>query len=986
MITGAAWRRRTGGATLAVALLGLLPAPAWGQQIPDTPQLRWEFFYQKRAFPFGRIPPRALELARGQLAALRLSLNAAPPPVSGTQWSPIGPEGIPINLRSIGRLTAIAVHPTDPNTIYVGGAQGGVWKSTDGGGSWLPLTDRECSLAMGALAIDPVDPEIVYAGTGEQHFSGDSYYGCGLLRSTNGGTSWTRFGGSIFQTASGGARISRVVVDPRGAGTPGTTRVFVASDRGLYRSGDGGTTLAQVLGGIVTDLVMDPSNPDVLYAGVRGTGVFKSVDGGTIWVQRSFSAQVQRINLAIAPSSPAVLYASAEAGSGGLLAGIWRTPDGANTWIPLAATGASCGSQCWYDQVIAVAPNDPNIVYFGGVSLFKSTNGGASFSTITNGIHVDQHALAFHPADPQTVFAGNDGGIFRSVNGGGSWSSLNTTLALTQFYEGISLHPWNPSAVLGGTQDNGTLAYAGLPLWDEVLGGDGGYTAIDFQNPGTWYAETQWDPTRNFSGPQRSDGGFFMRLVNGINTSDRALFIPPLEMDPIDPRTLYFGTYRIYHTIDRADTWTPISPDLTVGGAISAIAPAAGNRLYVGTSDGQVQTTDNGGLTWTPRAIPSAGPRYVQHIAVDPGDPLTAYVAVSGFSTPHVFRTANGGATFQNVSGNLPDVPVNAVVLDPASRGVVLIGTDLGVFASSDSGGSWTPLTSGMPNVAVFDLAYNPGTGVLAAATHGRGMFTLQLNRPLTVAMVPGARRDSAFAGDTASRTDSALVIVTGPGAATTGWTATHTAAGWITVLTPGGTGTGMVRWRRDPTGLGTGVRVDTITVTVPGDAEIVVDSFVVLPGISLPAASTRTEFSGAASVTVSAAVQVWGAGAATVPWSATHGGGAWLTLTTAAGTGSGTLRWQLDAGGLAAGAYVDTLVVVTPRADTARLVSTFQVAEPAVETACATQDLLGTSCLDETRRRFLDLEGNRDGVYNLGDLLALLARSGGAITAGRRR
>jgi photosystem II stability/assembly factor-like uncharacterized protein len=1092
-MAGAAWRWGGGAGALAVGLLTWAPAAVFGQQIPDNPQRRWEFFYQKRAFPFDRIPAGALERARVQLAAFRVGLRGAPARVWETPWSPIGPEGIPIYIRSIGRLSAIAVHPTSPNTIYIGGAQGGVWKTTDGGASWVPLTDRECSLAMGALAIDPVNPEIVYAGTGEQHFSGDSYYGCGVLRSTNGGATWTRLGAAIFQTTTGGARISRLLLDPRGAGTPATTRVFVASDFGLYRSLDGGATLTRVLSGIVTDLVMDPGNPDVLYAALRQSGIFKSVNGGATWSARNagFGTSVRRINLAIAPSAPAVLYASAEVNTGAL-AGIWRTANGADTWTQLAATGASCGSQCWYDQVIAVAPDDQNTVYFGGVSLYKSTNGGGSFATIAGGIHVDQHFIAFHPTEPWTVFVGNDGGIFRSSDGGASWSSLNTNLVLTQFYEGISLHPTDPAVALSGTQDNGTLLYGGAPTWSHVLGGDGGYTAIDQQSPVTRYAETQWSAGSGFSGPRRSDGGSFVLKVNGISTGEGALFIPPLVMHPLSSGTLYFGTTRVYRTVDRAELWTPISP--AFGGVVSAIAPAAADPrvIYVGTNAGAVWTTGDGGGQWIGRSIPTSGARFVQSIAVDPRDPLTAYVVVSGFLTPHVFRTTDGGATLQDVSGNLPDVPVNAVVVDPTSRANAFIGTDVGAFASSDSGGSWTPLTDGIPNVAVFDLAYNSSTGVMAAGTHGRGMFTMQVDRPLTVALVPGVRRDSVVAGTTNPRGDSAVVVLGGRESRAAPWSATHGSASWIALITAAGTGSGMVRWTRNPTGLPPGTHVDTITVMVPGavdspwrlfdslvvegasmtlsptsrrdsaavgstslipdsatvsvvgpgadgvtwtatdgagqwltlttatgtansrvrwardpsglgegvyvdtirvvtnlgtSAELVDSLLLVRPLSVTPPSRQATAVSASPTVlTDEAHIQLRGLGQTTATWTVTHGGGSWLTITTAAGTGNGTARWRRSADTVRAGTYVDTLVVATSRGDTARVIDTFTVTAPEVSTSCAAQHLLGAPCLDDTQRRFLDLEGNRDGTFNLGDFLAWLARSGGAVTSERRR
>jgi len=992
----------------AAALLASLPATGRAQEreFGDSPRLRWEFFYQKRAFPFARIPAGALARAQLQAASLRSLLQAAPPPISGTQWQSIGPEGIPISQGSIGRLTAIAVHPTDRNTIYIGGAQGGVWKTTDGGASWTPLTDHACSLAMGALAIDPVDPQIVYAGTGEQHFSSDSYYGCGVLRSTDGGATWAQLGGSIFQTSTGGARISRIVIDPRTAGTVATTRLFVASDFGLYRSVNGAGSFTQVLGGTATDIVMHPTNPDTLYAAVRGVGIYKSVDGGATWVaaNNGFSTSIRRVNLAIAPSAPATLYASAENNSNGNLAGIWRTTDGATSWTQLAASGASCSGggasgQCWYDQIIAVAPNDANTVYFGGVYLYRSIDGGVSFTNIMNGIHVDQHHITFDPVDPLTVYVGNDGGVFRSTNGGSSWTSLNTNLVLTQFYEGISLHPFDPSQAMGGTQDNGTVAWSGDPVWSAALGADGGYTAIDAQAPATRYAETQWTANSGFGGPRRSDGGGYALKVNGINTADRGQFIPPLVMDPVDSRTLYFGTYRVYRTTDRADTWTPISGDLTNGGAISAIAPAAGDpaTLYVGTSDGRVWTTSNGGQDWSQRTLPIASSRYVQDIAVDPRDPQTAWVTVSGFLTAHVFRTTDRGATFQNRSGNLPDAPVNAVVADPTSRAVVLVGTDLGVFASGDSGGTWTPLTDGLPNVAVYDLAYNANTGVLLAGTHGRGMFALALVRPLTVAVSPTVRRDSVSTGDTGLRADSAMVILSGTNASTAAWSATHGAAGWIALTTSSGTGTSRLRWTRNATGLAEGTYVDTIRVTAPGAIDspwsvfdtLIVQAPVAVVTVTLAPTSRRDSATAGsvAQIADSASLSIVGPGADTTSWTVTIAGTApWITLATASGTGSGTVRWTLDPSDLQPGSYADTIVVRTSRGDTPRVGVTLVVTAPQITTACAAQELLGTPCLDDTGRRYLDLAGNRDGTFNLGDFVALLARTADATAARDRR
>jgi photosystem II stability/assembly factor-like uncharacterized protein len=757
-----------------IVVLALPSAPAVAQEPPvEKPRLRQEYFYSQRAYPFDRIPRGALQRALAVYRTRWPQAGIARSPRTGashdpSHWVALGPA--PIATRDAGRISTIALHPTEPQTIYIGAAQGGVWRTMDGGEHWEPLTDGECSLAMGSLAVDPVAPAIIYAGTGELHFSGDSYYGCGVLRSADGGQTWTQLGATEFDTNSGGARISKVLIDRATAGSTTTTTVFVASNFGVYRSANSGASWTRVLEGIATDLVVDPAQPATLYAAIGSTaggaanGIYRSNDRGISWTRLGGFPTIDagRISLAIAESRPAVLYAAVQnafqnprqAGDGQLL-GIWKTIDSGATWTKLPATNASCGSQCWYDLVLAVHPTNPDVVIFGGVNIYRSTDGGASFTNVLNNIHVDHHALAYDPRDPAIVYSGNDGGIFRSTSGGTSWLSVNGDLAITQFYSGIALHPSEAGVILGGTQDNGTLEFAGEPAWDQVLGADGGFTAIDFSNPNFAYAETQWTENSNFSGPRRRDfpgQGFGARKVLGIDVADRALFIPPLVMDPVDPAVLYFGTYRVYRTSNRADLWAAISGDLarTSNGRVSAIAAAESDRnlLYAGTNDGNLHVSEDGGANWDRRTggLPD---RAVTDIAVDATDARTAIMTVSGFGTGHVFRTSDAGRSWIDISANLPDAPVNAVVMSPCLGGLTYIGTDLGVFRSNGSG-AWTPFNDGFPNVAVFDLAYSRTTGLLVAATHGRGMLAIP---PVPAGEVTITRDSIAFTalGDTAT-------------------------------------------------------------------------------------------------------------------------------------------------------------------------------------------------------------------------------------------
>jgi hypothetical protein len=769
-------------AHVAAIVGGLMPSVAHGQGLGtqsrgDDPWGAQRYFYEMRAYPNARIPARARQMAMAQMRARwpqafaqRDALAGSTPNLSpSTTWTPLGPAPIASGqncaLTCSGRVNSIAIDPTNSNVIYAAGAQGGVWKTTDGGTSWVPLTDSECSLAMGSIAIDPLNTQIIYAGTGELNNSGDSYYGCGVLRSTDGGNTWQQQGSASFLRSTGGVRISKVVIDNATAGSTTTTVVLAATSGGLYRSMDSGNTWVRVLVVISSDIVQDPTpGSTVMYAAAGGAGgssgignppngIYKSIDAGATWTILTGVApntlpttNVGRINLAISQSAPGTVYAAIEdandhVGTDGALLGLFKTADGGATWTKQAATlstGASMcggGAQCWYDMVIAVDPTNAQNVYFGGFSIYRSTNGGASFVDIGTSIHVDQHAIAFDPTSPTTVFAGSDGGIFKTTNvlatPSPTWTSLNTNLVLTQFYAGVSISPTDALLILGGTQDNGTLQAQSstLAAWPSVLGGDGGFTAIDQITGLTAFAEFQWTQGTG-QGPFRrsSPTSGFTSKSSGISFSDNAAFIPPMVMDPTRPRILFFGTTNLYRTANSGDAWTNIGTSLvTSTGTITAIgvAPSDSLTVYVGSSDGRVSYTHDLGGTW----ITATGPSGVAitDFAVDPRDARTAIVTLSGFvPTNHVWRTTDGGATWTNISFDLPDIPTLAVVLEPGSRDID-IGTDLGVFTLRNGATSWTPVLNGLPNVAVYDLVFDAPRSRLIAATHGRGMFSLDV-------------------------------------------------------------------------------------------------------------------------------------------------------------------------------------------------------------------------------------------------------------------
>ena len=754
--------------------------PAWksvppgGPELPEwveeggKPRLRQHYFLAQRAYPRLELPSGTLleawNRARQQRRLHRIAAaptweNIGPAPMKNSQ---IGAQKVKVS----GRVTALAVDPRNSKVVYLGTAMGGVWKTTNAGNSWTPLTDHLPSPAIGAIALAPSNPDIVYVGTGEPSPGLDNYYGVGIYKSTDGGKTWTHLGKDVFT----GLGISAIAVHPHNPNLVyvATTRTGVIGPslpvRGIFVSRDGGKTWTGLIGCRdcwgASDLLMNPKNPDILYAAFWNIG--KSTDGGTKWTQLTKGLPDKnfgRVELALAPSNPNVLYAGYEYRVPGKFQGgiVFKSTDGGASWTWLDKAPNYCTGQCWYDNVIAVHPRNPNQVLLGGSANYvwqpvfrvkevvvRTTDGGTSWEDLSpndapnHTLHPDVHALAFDPQNPNIVWVGNDGGVWRSTDGGRTWQNRNTNLSTLQF-TGIGVHPTNPDILFGGMQDNNKARTTGAKVWTALDVGDGGYAAIDPFNPNIYYG------SRFGISFQRNDKGGSAPIddwpmkVEGIDKNDRALFYAPFALDPSRAGVIYYGTHRLYRSTDRGESWTPISGDLTKGadtrGRISAIAvaPSDAKTIYVGTSDGLVQVTTNRGQTWTNITRPPLPNRWVSRIAVSPTDPRVAYVVFNGFNTHtpdapgHVFKTTDRGRTWRDISGDLPDVPALSIVLDPNAPGTIYIGTDVGVFRSTDDGGHWELFGKGMPPVPVVDLYLHSQRKLLFAATHGRSVYRISL-------------------------------------------------------------------------------------------------------------------------------------------------------------------------------------------------------------------------------------------------------------------
>ena len=749
--------------SLCLTLIFLAALPVAGQDRPaamidrdDHQAERQEWFYQQRKFPLTQIPAgariRAVEAVK-RLDRLKPAAKSAAKSATtdSSNWKLIGPQPTDqgTTYSTAGRVNSIAIDPRDSNTVYIGAAEGGVWKTTNGGTAWTPLTDDQSSLANGAIVLDPKDPDKVFVGTGEENFNSDSYYGAGILKSPDGGRSWTNEVGPFLR-----AKIGSISIHPANSQV-----LLCTTELGVWRSTDGAVNWTRVLGTVAgTSVIFDPTDGNIAYAAIGSVGgnalngVYRSSDAGVTWSRLTGTGlnalptrNVGRITIALAPSTPTTLYvaianALTAGSSNGVILGVWKTTDSGGTWNQLSSVPASfCAAQCWYDMALAVHPRNPDIVFGGGFAVLRTLDGGASWRTLprigpnTLEIHVDQHALVF-TTDGSKLYIGNDGGVYSTTDierATVNWTPLNDSLAITQFYPGLSAHPSNPDILVGGAQDNGTQLYSGNLSWSNVTCGDGGYTLIDSAVPTIFYAACQ-----NIAIRKTGDGVAFLPSAYGIDQGDRAQFIAPLAMDPTNPRTLYFGTYRVWQSLDGGGRWRAISGDLTGGTATIktiAVAPGDGSVLYVGANDGTLQVTRNGS-TWTDR---SAGLpiRTITHITVDPVDPMTAYVTFSGFPAStaipgHIFKTNDGGASWKDNSGNMPNVPVNDLVIDPDIPGTLYAGTDAGVLVSTDDGASWTTQGYGLPRVVVSSLVLQRSSRVLRAATHGRSVWEIAV--PLT--------------------------------------------------------------------------------------------------------------------------------------------------------------------------------------------------------------------------------------------------------------
>jgi photosystem II stability/assembly factor-like uncharacterized protein len=729
------------------------------RKIPRKERRPNDWFYIQRAYPNQSIPAGKQLQAIKDAKALRKEAPGLKSMVYDP-WENAGPANIP------GRITDLAAHPDYPDTVYAASAAGGIFKSTSTFSTWEPIFDDAGVQSMGAVTVHPRDPDIVYAGTGEANNATDNYEGTGVYKSTDGGLTWE------YKGLPYSYHIPRIVID-----TARPETVFVAvmgkcwgtnPERGVYRSQDGGDTWEQVLyvsdSTGCTDLAIwsTPAGSYLLacmlerirtpaYRRIGGitSGVWLSIDNGDTWdlISGDYglppqSASTGRLGVSIdqATGRSVLLHADISGDYTGLYMapypdGSWSNIDEYNMLADL--NGSWSGG--WYFGNVRLAPGNPDEIYALGLDLYAGDVYG-NWYDIRNGQHVDMHAMWINPSNNNHVYSGNDGGVYMTTNGGDYWTLLDD-MTNTQFYA-IEIDPNYPHVLYGGTQDNGTMRNMTIDPrnWENILGGDGFYVAVDYISSGTIYAEFQ----NGWLVKSTDNATTWQYALNGMDfNNERHNWCTPFIIDPVNHLVLYYGSNKLYRTTDGAENWTVISDDLTGGpytgnlglGTITTIDVPRANTdvIYVGTDDGYVWVTTDVGGNWNLRnsGLPN---RWVTRVAVQQNNPAVAYVTLSGYkdglSDAHVYRTDDYGVSWTGIEGNLPDVPVNDIIIDPHDNNILCLGTDVGVFVSEDLGVNWTLLDDNIPIVQVTDIDFHPESRTLAAGTHGRSIYTTTVGCP----------------------------------------------------------------------------------------------------------------------------------------------------------------------------------------------------------------------------------------------------------------
>lgn len=727
----------------------LEPIENEGLEKRDTGLRPSEEFYAMREYPFFKPDVQTYVDALNDARQVDLSRPRGLNDGIGAPWKLQGPGNIG------ARINTIAVDPGDPKIIYLGYSGGGVWKTTNGGDSWSPIFDDHNFLSIGHIAIDPAHPEQVYVGTGDPNVSGYPFIGDGVYKSSNKGATWQPYGLENQRI------VSKIIVTPNKLFTATMGLPFERDNsRGLYTRGtnnfDWQSSLFIADSSGIIDLVVSPSNPNILYAAgwdrirnnkesiVSGQNarIWKTTDGGVTWNKLGGGlpeGEQSRIGLAIDPNNAEHLMAC-YAGVDLTFAGLYETFDGGENWQSNAGNGLDFNFQsnfAWYFGQVRINPYNSQDIWLLGVTSYRSLDGGQNWyqaAGFEQGVHADHHDIAFLGEDK--FLLATDGGLYRSEDNAFNWFRAENN-PTTQFYR-VAYNPHNPDLYYGGAQDNGTVAgnSGAINDWQHLFGGDGFQAVFHPSDPAIYYYEYQ-----NGSIFGTVDGGNFDFAAEGIDPADRRHWDMQYLISHHNPDVMYTGTYRLYLGFGHLPSWGAITEDLTDGdifGAryhtISALdeSPLDPEQLYVGTSDGNVWRVNPNTQSSTNlnAGLPD---RYVSSVKASPNDPDRVFVSHTGYRdndfTPRLHRSDNQGATWTPIVGDLPNLAINDIqILAGHQDSVIFVATDGGVYATLNGGQHWERLGTGMPFVPVYDLDINLTKKTLAAGTHARSIFSFPID------------------------------------------------------------------------------------------------------------------------------------------------------------------------------------------------------------------------------------------------------------------
>lgn len=692
---------------------------------------RWEWFWQSRVDAKGYFDAMKLwEAIKEKKQRFRIAGQSV-----SSNWTELGPVQVPganisIGVAGLGRINCITFDPNNLNIIWVGSPSGGLWKSTNGGSTWSTSTDNLPNIGISWIVIDPNNTNIMYLATGDGD-AGDTYC-IGVLKSTDGGNNWNTTG--LQPGVSSYWRMRKLLMHPTNSNT-----LLAAVNLGIYKTTNGGTSWTNKKSGDFKDIEVNPSNPSIWYAAAYRDGIYKSIDSGDTWNKLTNGLPTSgfaRMEIAISNSSPSTLYAVYCDDIDYKFYGLYRSTDSGSTWTLQSNTPNILGYDYlgndtrgfgWYTLTIEVNPTNPNEVYVGTINIWKSTDGGAAWNCIAHWyggggiapVHADTHYLAFKPGSDSVLICGNDGGFYKSQDSGATWTDLSNGLAIHQIYrQGCSAQ--FAGKVIIGCQDNGTeLLDSGS--WYYVYGGDGMECAIDPRDSNTMYCEyINGDIQRSVD-----NGQTWTSISPGV-IGDGA-WVTPYLLDPNDNNTLYFGTSYVYKSTNQGSSWSTISNYLSSDKLRSlAVAPSNSNYIYAADQYTIFKTSDSG-ANWTTLQGGGVPTFPITYIAVHPDNPNTLWVTRGGYTSgKKVYYSTNGGQNWSNISGSLPNIPVNCVVVDSTSPNTdkpVYVGTDLEVYYSRDGKGNWQAFDTGLPNVIVNELEIHTATKRIRAATYGRGLW-----------------------------------------------------------------------------------------------------------------------------------------------------------------------------------------------------------------------------------------------------------------------